>query len=61
MRAKARGRANQDAERPEPLIPAGAAALLDRRAVCRLLGVGLSKLHGMIATGDYPGPDVKMG
>lgn len=44
----------------EPL-PAGALALLSKAQIAELIGICVRKLESMIAAGEYPKPDMRVG
>ncbi len=56
--AESKGRA--PAREAEPL-PTGVDALLGKAQLCIALGTSLRKLQGMIAAGEFPQPDFRVG
>ena len=48
------------ARQPLPL-PAGTEALLSRRQIADAIGVSIGMAKKLVACGDYPGPDTKIG
>jgi predicted DNA-binding transcriptional regulator AlpA len=47
--------------KPTPVLPPGCDSLLSKSQVCAALGISVRTLDGMIASGAYPKPDIKLG
>ena len=48
-------------KKPAPPVPAGCEALLGKAQVCAALGISLRTFQSMMASGDYPKPDIRLG
>lgn len=59
-RAKPKPKPAATPSQPLPL-PTGTEALLSRRQIADAIGVSVGMVKKLVATGDYPQPDTKIG
>lgn len=59
---KSRGKSKRDKVEVKTIaVPPGTQGLLGKAQICALLGVSLRTFQGMLASGDYPKADTRLG
>lgn len=59
--AKGKKRKKSKVDRPAPSLPTGCESLLGKAQICFAVGVSLRTFQGMLAAGEFPPPDTRVG